>query len=132
MPLKTFDDRNIQLTDQIAHSFNTATSSGEGSLSHTYTVSGSGFVVVSQSVRRTGSATTYGSSYGDIFLNSQRVSHQYNRLTTSNAEEHGLAMSIGLQVSDGDVISMNITQTSGGSKTFYYYCLCVGCTVTFS
>lgn len=135
MPLKTFDDRNIQLTDQISHVFQTDSGTNNVTKTHYFDISGDGFVVVSQSVRKYGSVSDYGSSYGDIYVTmngtEQRVAHSYNRLTTANTEEQGLSMSIGLQVSDGDTIRMYLAQTTNGSKSFYYYILCIGCTATY-
>ena len=104
MPLKTFDDRNIQLTDQISHVFQTTSGSGNISQVHYFDIEGDGFVIVTCSVQTTGSTSDYGSSYGQIYLNSDVIVHNYNRLTTANTENQGIELSAGIQVSDGDVI----------------------------
>lgn len=132
MPLRTFDDRNIQLTDQISQVYNYESASGNTTKTHTYTISGDGFIVLTASVRCTGSTSDYGSSYGYIEKGGYRYAHNYNRLTAANTEQQGIEVCAGIQVSDGDVVTVYLAQTKNGAKTFYYNCLCVGCTATFS
>ena len=131
MPLKTFDDRNIELTSNISHVFHTDSGSGNVSKTHYFDITGNGFVVVTASVRCTGSTNDYGTSSARIFLNGERIAQGYNRLTVANTEEQGISISAGLQVADGDVVEVGISQTKNGAKTFLYYCLCVGCTATY-
>lgn len=131
MPLVTFDDRNVEQESNISHVFETTTGSGNTSQVHYFDIEGDGFVIVTCSVQTTGSTSDYGSSYGDIYLNSTVIVHNYNRLTTANTENQGIELSAGIQVSDGDEIQCRLTQTKNGAKTFRWYCLCVGCTATY-
>lgn len=128
----TFDNRNISLAGQISNVYQYETANGNTHKQHTFTISGDGFVVVTASVRCTGSTNDYGSSYGYIEKGGYRIVHNYNRLTTANTEQQGIEVCAGMQVSNGDVITVDLTQTKNGAKTFYYYCLCVGCTATYA
>lgn len=131
MPLVTFDDRNVELTNNISHVFQTTSGSNNTSQTHYFDIEGDGFVVVTASVQCTGSTNDYGSSYGQIYQNGTIIVHNYNRLTTGNTENQGIELSAGIQVSDGDVIQMSLSQTKNGAKTFRWYILCVGCTATY-
>ena len=131
MSLKTFDDRDVSFDVTISNDFHTESGSGTTTKNHTYTVSGNGFVVVTASIQCTGSTSDYGTSRVDISLNGVSVAHGYNRITTANTEGQGGAASATVQVMDGDIINIQAYQSKAGAKTFRYYCLAIGCTVTY-
>lgn len=121
----------------MSYDYHDATVSGSTTRYQYYTVSGSGFVIVTACVR-SDTTNSYGSSYGTIGLKKSEESsyttlvYNYNRVPSSLAQRQGMSNTIGIQVDDGDVIRMQITTTKSGSKLFMYNCLCFGCTVTYS
>ena len=132
MALVTFDNRDLNKDISISHTFDTESGNNEVTKTHSYTVSGNGFVVVTASVQTTGSTSDYGTSRVQIYRNDVLITFGYNRLATANTENQGGAASATILVNDGDVIKVQVYQSKNGAKTFRYYCLAVGCTVTFS
>ena len=132
MSLVTFDNVDIISQTPISHDFRTESGNNEVTKNHYYTVSGNGFVVVTASVETTGGTSDYGTSRIYIYCNDVLITFGYDRLAVANTENQGGGASATIPVTDGDVIHVQAYQSKNGAKTFRYYCLAVGCTVTYS
>ena len=132
MSFITFESSDLIKDVPISHTFNTESGSNEVTKNHTYTVSGDGFVVVTASVETTGSTNDYGTSRIYIYHNDVLITFGFNRLAVANTENQGGSASATIPVSNGDTIKVQAYQSKNGAKTFRYYCLAVGCTVTYS
>ena len=132
MPLVTFDDRDVNedFLNKISHVSQSTTASGESSQTHYFDITGSGYVVVTASVR-TDTTSSYGSTMITIWHNGTAVGYGYNRWGSSLNQRQGGSATVTLKVSNGDTIQMQIEQTKGGSKTHWWSCLCFGCTASY-
>ena len=130
MPLKTFDDRNVEMLSKMSLVSRTTSGSGETSQTHYFDITGDGFVIITASVR-TDTTSSYGSTMITIWHNGNAVGYGYNRWGSNISQRQGGSDTVTLQVADGDVIQMQIEQTKGGSKTHWWSCLCFGCTATY-
>ncbi len=100
----------------------------------TYTVSGSGLVFVSASLR-TGT-NTWGTTKVTIFYNNSEVAKATDIFTANyNGQETSASATVFLQVTNGDTVKVEIVSTryaSGNTYDAWYNVLAFGCTLSQS
>lgn len=95
----------------------------------TWTVHGSGFVYVTASTRASTNNDT-GTTYAEILLNGNLVAVDLNRLTSASTVRLSASTSAMMNVSDGDTITINLSNTKGGTAEGYRRAMAFGCTLT--
>ena len=95
----------------------------------TWTVHGSGFVYVTASTRASANNDT-GTAYVEILLNGNLVAVDLNRLTSASTVRISASTSAMMNVSDGDTIKINLSNTKGGTAEGYRRAMAFGCTLT--
>jgi hypothetical protein len=95
----------------------------------TWTVHGSGFVYVSASTRSANNNDT-ATAYAEILLNGNLVAVELNRLSSAATLRLSANASVMMNVSDGDVITVNLNNSKGGTAEGYRRALAFGCTLT--
>ncbi len=95
----------------------------------TWTVHGSGFVYVTASTRSSNANDT-ATVYAEIQLNGNIVAVDLNRLSSAATLRLSASTSVMMNVSDGDVITVNLSNTKGGTAEGYRRAMAFGCTLT--
>ena len=90
----------------------------------TYTVSGSGIIVVFASMVST--ANQYGQWMVDIQHNSSTVMAEGTRWATSNSSSFGSSACVPINVVNGDKIRIYLYNSKDGAKSIYRRFLCIG------
>lgn len=106
----------------------TETTTSGSSVFKNFTVSGSGYIVVSISVQ-TDTENDYGSTVAIITKNGATLAVCSHRLSSANTLRLAANACIGVPVSNGDIIGTELASTKNGTKTLYRNFLCFGCTV---
>ena len=108
----------------------TYTSAGTAQFDKTYTVSGSGVIVVFASIL-SDSTNDFGTWQARIYHNGTCIMGEGNRFTTAYAYAFGASTSAPIQVSNGDTIRVYLYNTKSGRKDAYRRFLCFGgCSVS--
>ena len=94
----------------------------------TYTVSGSGVVIVCASI--VSFASDYGQYTAAIYHNGTLIMGAGSRYDTSNAAGFGAAAAAPIAVANGDKIRITLQNTKAGAKSVFRRFLCFGCTVS--
>lgn len=108
-----------------------STTSTSTAMTKTYTVSGSGLLFASVSIK-TDNTSNYGSTYAEIQKNSATYAYSLNRFGSAAAYEFGANAVIMTKVATGDVITLSCSSSKNGTKTGYFNVLGIGCTCTIS
>lgn len=95
----------------------------------TWTVHGSGYVYVTASTRASANNDT-GTAYVEILLNGNLVAVDLNRLTSASTVRISASTSAMMNVSDGDTITINLSNTKGGTAEGYRRVMAFGCSLT--
>lgn len=95
----------------------------------TWTVHGSGFVYVTASTRAANNNDT-ATAYAEILLNGNIVAVDLNRLSSAATLRLSANASAMMNVSDGDVITVNLSNSKGGTAEGYRRAMAFGCTLT--
>ena len=107
---------------------NTSLSGSNYSSDATYTVSGSGVVIVCASI--VSYANDYGQYTAAIYHNGTLIMGAGSRYDTSNAAGFGAAAAAPIVVANGDKIRIALQNTKAGAKSVFRRFLCFGCTVS--
>lgn len=95
----------------------------------TWTVHGSGFVYLTASTRASSNNDT-GTAYVEILLNGNIVAVDLNRLSSAATLRLSASASAMMIVSDGNTITVNLSNSKGGTAEGYRRAMAFGCTLT--
>lgn len=113
----------------VNHSLTTTAYSYGNYTSKTYTVSGSGILIVSCTTK-TDNTDSYGITVATVRKNGTMVAYATDRIEPAVAQEVAANAVVTISVADGDTVFLGGFSTKAGTKTFLFNILCFGCTVS--
>lgn len=113
----------------VNHSLTTTAYSYGNYTSKTYTVSGSGILIVSCTTK-TDATDSYGITVATVRKNGTMVAYATDRIEPAVAQEVAANAVVTISVANGDTVFLGGFSTKVGTKTFLFNILCFGCTVS--